>query len=124
MHLYFDSISKKLQIYSTLKDIPALLELVMWKLTIVTNFDENDVFDILSADEKTKCRDKLISMVRKIVPSVLSFLTGDDYTDLWESSWMCRNCIFMNDEFISKAVFGDTNKGSQVCVMCGAYRLH
>jgi hypothetical protein len=60
LHLYFDLISKKLQLYSTLKDVPALLELVMWKLTIITNFDENDIFDILSADEKTKCRDKLI----------------------------------------------------------------
>jgi hypothetical protein len=35
-----------------LKDVPALLELVMWKLTIVTNFDENDILDILGADEK------------------------------------------------------------------------
>ncbi len=54
-HLYFDLISIKLQLYSTLKDVPALLELVMWKLTIVTKFDENDNFDILSADEKNKC---------------------------------------------------------------------
>ncbi len=58
----------------------------MWKLTIVTNFDENDMkmifLDILSADEKTKCREKSIWMVRKIVPPVLSFLTGDDYTNL------------------------------------------
>ncbi len=64
---------KKLQLYNTLKDVPALLELVMWKLTIITNFNENDIFDILSADEKTKCQEKLILMVR-----VLSFLTGDD----------------------------------------------
>jgi hypothetical protein len=55
LHLYFDSISKKLQHYNKLKDVPALLELVMWKLTIITNFDENDIFDILSADDKTKC---------------------------------------------------------------------
>ena len=61
-------------------------------------------------------------MVRKIVPPVLSFLTGDDYTNLWESSWMLTHCIYMNDEDISKAVFGDTNEGSRVCVMCGAYR--
>jgi hypothetical protein len=122
LHLYFDSISKKLQLYSTLKDVPALLELVKWKLTIVTNFYENDIFDILSADEKTKCQDKSILMVRKIVPPVLSFLTGDDYANLWESSWRCIHCIYMNDEDISKAVFGDTNEGSRVCVMCGAYR--
>jgi hypothetical protein len=68
LHLYFDLISKNLQLYSTLKDVPALLELVMWKLTIVTNFDENDIFDILSADEKTKCQEKLILMVRKLFP--------------------------------------------------------
>jgi hypothetical protein len=37
LHLYFDLISKKLQLYNTLKDVPALLELVMWKLSIVTN---------------------------------------------------------------------------------------
>jgi hypothetical protein len=82
LHLYFDLISKKLQLYSTLKDVPAPLELVMWKLTIVTNFDENDIFDILSADKKNKCRDKSIFVLRKIVPPVLSFLTGDDYTNL------------------------------------------
>ncbi len=55
LHLYFDSISKKRQLYNTVKGVPALLELVMWKLTIVLSFDENDIFDILSADEKTKC---------------------------------------------------------------------
>ena len=63
-------------------------------------------------------------MVRKIVPQVLSFLTGDDYTNLLDSSWMCSQCIYMNDEDISEAVFGDTNEGSQVWVMCGAYRQH
>jgi hypothetical protein len=52
LNLYFDSISKKLQLYNTLKDVPALLELVMWKLMIMTIFYENDIFDILSADEK------------------------------------------------------------------------
>ncbi len=120
LHLYFDSISKKLQLYNTLKDVPALLELVMWKLTIVTNFDENDIVDILSADEN-KCQERSILMVRKIVPQVLSFLTGDDYTNLRDSSWMCSHCIYMNDEDISKAVFGDTNEGLRICVMCGAY---
>jgi hypothetical protein len=114
LHLYFDLISKKLQLYSTLKDVPALLKLVMWKLTIVTNFDENDIFDILSADEKTKCLEKSILMVRKIVPPVLSFLTGDDFTDLWESSWKCSECNHMNDEDFSKAVFGDTNERSKL----------
>ncbi len=72
--------------------------------------------------KKTKCRDKSIWMVRQIVPPVLSFLTGDDYTNLCESSWRCIHCICMNDEYISKAVFSDTNEGSRVCVMCGAYR--
>ncbi len=76
--------------------------------------------DILSADEKTKCQEKLVLMVRKIVPQVLSFLTGYEYTNLWDSSWMCSQCIYMNNEDISKAVFGDTNEGSRVCVMCGA----
>ena len=61
-------------------------------------------------------------MVRKIVSPVLSFLTGDGYTNLWESSSKCSECNYMNDEDVSKAVFGDTNEGSQVCVMCGAYR--
>jgi hypothetical protein len=63
-------------------------------------------------------------MVRKIVPPVLSFLTGDDYTDLWESSWKCSECNYMHDEDVSKAVFGDTNEGSKLCVMCGAERNH
>jgi hypothetical protein len=110
--------------YNTLKDVPALLELVMWKLMIVTNFDENDIFDILSADEKTKCREKSIWIVRKFVPPVLSFLTADDYTNLWESNWICSQCIYMNDEDISKAVFGETYEGSKISVMCGAERNH
>ncbi len=63
-------------------------------------------------------------MVRKIVPPVLSFLTGDDYTDLWDSSWTCSACKYMNDEDVSKTVFGDTNEGSKLCVMCGAKRNH
>jgi hypothetical protein len=73
LHLYFDSINKILQLHYTLKDVPALLELVMWKLMIVTNFNENDIFDILSADEKTKCQEKTILMVRKNVPPVLCY---------------------------------------------------
>jgi hypothetical protein len=73
---------------------------------------------------KTKGREKLILMVGKIVPPVLSFLTADDYTDLWESSWKCFESNYMNDEDVSKAVFGDTNEGSKICVMCGAERNH
>jgi hypothetical protein len=66
-------------------------------------------------------------MVRKIVSPVLSFLTGDDYTDMWESSWKCSECSecnYMNDEDVSKAVFGDTNEGSKLCAICGAERNH
>ncbi len=122
LHSYFDSISNKLQLYNTLKDIPALLELVMWKLMIISNF-ENDISDILSADKK-QCPDKLLLTVRKIVPLVLTFLTADDYTYLWETSWKCYQCIYMNDEDISNAVFGDTNEGSKICVMCSAERQH
>jgi hypothetical protein len=124
LHSYFDSIKKKLQLYNTLKDVPALLELVMWILTIITNFVENYIFDILSADDKNKCRDELLLVVRKIVPLVLSFLTADEYTSPYQSSWKCSQCNYMNDEDISKAVFGDTYEGSGICVMCGAYRQH
>jgi hypothetical protein len=78
----------------------------------------------MSADGKTKCQEKSILMVRKIVPPVLSFLTGDDYTNLWESSWTCSECNYMNDEDDSKTVFVDNNEGSKSCVMCGAERNH
>jgi hypothetical protein len=124
LHSYFELISKKLHLHNTLKDVPALLELVMWKLMIIRNYDENDIFDILSADDKTKCQVESLLMVRKIVPKVLSFVTADEYTSAYQSSWMCAQCIYMNDEDISKAIFGDTNEGSQICVMCGAYRQH
>jgi hypothetical protein len=63
-------------------------------------------------------------MVRKNVPPGLSFLTANDYTGLWESSWKCSECNYMNDADISKAVFGYTNEGSKICVMCGAERKH
>ena len=84
LHSYFDSIKKKLQLYNTLKDVPALLELVMWKLMIIRNYDENDIFDILSADDKTKCQDEGLLMVGKIVPPVLSSLTADEYTSAYQ----------------------------------------
>jgi hypothetical protein len=93
-------------------------------LTIITNFDENDIFDILGADDKTKYQDELLLMVRKYVPLVLSFLTADEYTSVCQSSWKCSQCKYMNDEDISKAVFGDTNEGSGICILCGAYRQH
>jgi hypothetical protein len=79
-----------------LKDVPALLELVTWKLTIITNYDENDIFDILGADDKTKCQVEMLLMVKKIVPK-----TADEYTSAYQSSWMCSQCIYMNDEEIS-----------------------
>jgi hypothetical protein len=63
-------------------------------------------------------------MVRKIVPMVLSFLTADDYTYLRESSSKCSECNYMNDEDVSKAIFGDTNEGSKICVICGAEISH
>ncbi len=40
----------------------------MWKLTIVTNFDENDIFDILSADEKTNIEINQGEIVRIYTP--------------------------------------------------------
>ncbi len=46
LHSNFDSINKKLHLYNTLKDVPALLELVLWKLTIITRTDEYENFDI------------------------------------------------------------------------------
>ena len=101
-----------------MKDVPALLELVIWKLTIITSFDENDIFDILSADEKTQGQVDLLLMVRIIVPQVISFLTADEYTSAYQSSWKCSQCTYMNDEEISKAVCGDTDDGPRVCVMC------
>ena len=78
-------------------------------------WDENDMFDILNVDEK-KCWVDLLLMVRKIVPQVLSFLTADEYTSAYQSSWKCSQCTHINDEEISKAVFGDTNDGSRL--MC------
>jgi hypothetical protein len=76
---YFDSIIKKLNLYNTLTDVPALLELVIWKLTIITENDEEDIFDILSANTKMRCRVDSLGMVKLIVPQVLSFLTADQY---------------------------------------------
>ncbi len=55
LHNYFDSINKKLFLYLILKNIPALLELVTWKLKIITRTDENENFDILSVNTKMKC---------------------------------------------------------------------
>ena len=63
-------------------------------------------------------------MVRNVVSPVLSFLTADEHTSVCQSSWKCSQCNYMNDEDPSKAVFGDTNEGSGICVMCDAYIQH
>ncbi len=46
-------------------------------------------------------------MVTLIVPQVLSFLTSDEYTSAYQSSWKRSQSTYMNDEDIAKAVFGD-----------------
>jgi rubrerythrin len=32
--------------------------------------------------------------------------------------WICRACSYTNEEDISRAVFGNTDEGSRVCVIC------
>ena len=32
--------------------------------------------------------------------------------------WICRACSYTNEEDISRAVFGNTDEGSHVCVIC------
>ena len=32
--------------------------------------------------------------------------------------WICRACSYTNEEDISRSVFGNTDEGSRVCVIC------
>jgi hypothetical protein len=34
------------------------------------------------------------------------------------SEWKCPQCSYRNDEEIARAVFGDTDEGTQICIIC------
>jgi hypothetical protein len=59
-----------------LKDVPALLELAIWKSKIMEQYDQNN--NKLLRNMKKKMRIDSISMVTIIVPHVLSYLTDSD----------------------------------------------
>ena len=35
--------------------------------------------------------------------------------------WICRACSYTNEEDISRAVFGNTDEGTHICVICYTY---
>jgi cobalamin biosynthesis protein CobT len=76
MKSYFDSIDSKLVHYEHLKNAFMLLELAIWKSKISERFGQN--VDSLTIEMKLQCRTDSLSMVNKIVPFVLPFLTDDD----------------------------------------------
>jgi hypothetical protein len=82
---YFDSIDSKLSVYESVKDLPMLLELAIWKVKIT---DQNDCFNTtFTIGTKMRCRTDTITMVTIIVPNVLSFLTdGNDCDDTFDSN--------------------------------------
>ncbi len=63
-----------LSVYEHLKDVPALLELAIWKSKITEQYD----FDLLNHIMKMQCRTDSITMANIIVRNVLPFLTDGD----------------------------------------------
>ena len=79
MESLFDSIDSRLSLYESLEDLPALLELVIWK-SIIT--DQSSPSNIpLTTEMKMQCRTDSISMVNIIVPNVMTFLTNGNDQD-------------------------------------------
>jgi hypothetical protein len=76
MKSYFDLIHSKLDLYEHLKNAFLLLELAIWKSKISKRLGQN--VDSLTTEMKWQCRTDSLSMVYKIVPFVLPFLTDDD----------------------------------------------
>lgn len=75
LRLFFGLIDTQLTLYENLKDIPAWLELAIWKLKITEKFDQTKNIR-LTTEMKMQCRDGSISSVNIIVPNVMYFLTG------------------------------------------------
>ena len=51
--------------------------------------------------------------------SAASLAAGSNSTvPLDQFYWICRACSYTNEEDISRAVFGNTDEGSRVCVIC------
>ncbi len=77
MESFFASINSRLSLYEDLEDLPALLELVLWRSKIIDQFSPSNIS--LTTEMKMKCRTDSIGMVRIIVPNVMTFLTdGND----------------------------------------------
>ena len=76
LNTYFHSIDLKLSTYENLSDAPTLLELAIWKSKMTEQCDWNN--GILSRNMKLQCRIDSITMVRIVVPNVLTFLYDDD----------------------------------------------
>ncbi len=75
---YFDSIDAKLSASENLENAFMLLELAVWKSKITERYGQNN--GLLTIEMKMRYRTDSVSMVRIIVPNVLSFLT-DGYEE-------------------------------------------
>jgi hypothetical protein len=75
MESLFDSIDSRLSLYESLEDLPALLELVIWKSIITDQFSPSNI--PLTTEMKMQCRTDSIGMISIIVPNVMTFLTDD-----------------------------------------------
>ncbi len=44
--------------------------------------------------------------------------TAQDSKTTTDFEWKCPHCSYTNDEDMPRAVFGDTTKARQTCIMC------
>jgi hypothetical protein len=49
--------------------------------------------------------------------------TAQDSKPTTGLEWKCPHCSYLNEEDMSRAVFGDTAEARQTCIMCGNFRL-
>ena len=76
MESYFSSIYSRLLLYEDLKDLPTLLELMIWQSKITEQFGPSNTF--ITTKMKTQCRTESLMMVNIGVRNVMTFLTGGD----------------------------------------------
>jgi hypothetical protein len=79
------SIDDRLSFYETLKDSPAMLELIIWKSKITELFGQSSV--PLTTEMKMRCRTDSILMIKIIVPNVMSFVTDCDNSNSVANDW-------------------------------------
>ena len=72
LEFHFRRIDRRLAVYENVRDIAYLLELVVWKSSLIQQYESNVIIDNLDGERKLQHRVRCGADV--IIPNVLSFL--------------------------------------------------